>query len=288
MNDPEIKQAIDVCRPDTDDPRLPEISTLDDVLQHDEAARRLYEKTQQSDTAIAAVFRDVPVPDGLSDRLLAAVGEQASLACGVSICNVEDLSDTADDAQATARSIRPPRLTRWQFVAIGLSTVAASVAFCLVVIRQHNQDLIPNDRFSAEVAGWIEELDGSNWNEDLTHLGLQGYPLDTSIRQAPNQWCRIKTPYDSQAVVYDLAGPGRGFALAFCIRPGVSQSSLSTVPTTIPTTGGKVVAVWQRGEVVYVLAVQGDRRRYRRFVESGMIIGWNGGRALPISLTGRV
>lgn len=273
MDDQEIKQAIDVCRPDTDDPCLPEISALDDLIQHDEGTRRLYEKTQQCDAAIAGAFRDISVPDGLSDRLLAAVGEHATPAREASICNVEDLSETAGEAEATARSTRPSRLTRWHYVGIGLSTVAAAAAICLVLIRHHGRGIILPDALPAQVADWMQQVDRADWNKDLAHLDCQKRPFDGRIRVSPRRWCRVKTGYDSRTVVYDLAKPGERYAFVFCLRSGVDQPTLPTVPTAIPTTGGKVIAAWQRGGVVYVLAVKGSMRRYQRLVDSRMIIG---------------
>ncbi len=288
MNDREIKQAIDVCRPDTDDPRLPEISALTDVFQHDEAARRLYQKTQQCDVVIGGAFRDVPVPDGLSDRLLTALGERTSSACESSVYSVDDLSDTADDAEGATRSIGPSKRRHWHYLAISLGTVAVSVAFCLVVFDWRNQGIITKDTLPAKVAEWMEKLDHSTWNEDFAQLGSQDHPLDGLVRGTRHRWCRVETSYDSRAVVYDLAGRGRDYAWAFCIRPKVIQSDLSTSPDPISTTGGKVIAVWQRGGMVYVMAVKGDLQRYCRFVESRMILGWNGRRAVLTSPTGKV
>jgi hypothetical protein len=269
MNDQEIKRAIDVCRPNMDDPSLPEISGLADVLQHDEAARRLYERTQQCDTVIADAFQNVSVPDGLADRLLAAVGKQTPPASEVAVCSVEDLSDSAE---AATRLVSPPKHWHWRHVAIAVGTVAAAAAICLVLFQQRDQDIIRKDALPTQVADWMKQLNQSSWNEDLAHLGLHDYPPDPAIR-APQRWCRVETPYDSQTVVYDLAGPGSAYAVAFCIRAKVGRSQLSTDPTTISTTGGKVIAAWQRSGLVYVVVIKGDLRRYRSFVESAMIIG---------------
>jgi hypothetical protein len=73
MTEREIQQAMDVCRPDSEDLQQPEMAALAEAIRSDPEVRRRYERSQRFDVAVTGMFRDVPVPEGLENRLLAAI-----------------------------------------------------------------------------------------------------------------------------------------------------------------------------------------------------------------------
>jgi hypothetical protein len=132
-----------------------------------------------------------------------------------------------------------------------------------------------SETLPAEVVQWINDLGRSPWNDDVAQAPFGEYPLDPAVQVAPRRWKRWTTRYDAQAVVYELSSAGQGLAVAFCIRTGRAPSALPTVPgvACLSNTGGMAIGAWQRDGMVYILAVQGGARRYRAFVESGMVVG---------------
>ena len=74
-----LNEAIDACRPGSDDASQPEMRALAEAIDHDEQTRRHYNQCQQLDASIGRVMREpIEPPAGLADRLLAAIQENAT------------------------------------------------------------------------------------------------------------------------------------------------------------------------------------------------------------------
>jgi hypothetical protein len=277
MTKREIQQAIDVCRPGDEDLQQPEMAALVEALQGDVAVRRQFERSQRFDAAMTGIFRDVPVPDGIEDRLLAALDlavpprDEVSTQLGP--------RDAGLDCQAKpgqrGRRAWSGRRRMWTVVAGGLGATAALLAFLLVVPFSGIGEPRADDRLPGEVLAWTDAVVQQGWNTDFQAQPLRDHPLDRAVRAIPQRWCVIRTAYDQQTVVYDLAPRGRGLALVFCLRSRVRTSALPESPpwNVFPATGGLTLGVWRRGELVYVLAVQGGAERYRALIESPPLIG---------------
>ncbi len=277
MNDPDtkkaFKEAIDACRPGTDDANLPEMSALADVMQEDEQVRGWYDRTQQSDAAIGRVFRDVPVPDGLADRLVAAVQNADSEPGQEATSFVSEAAAEQDDLTAEA-SVAPsaPRHKRWKYAFAGIP-VAAIVLVCLSLFLRGHPD-VTREQISIDVNEWIDEVVvADDWNGDLSEAPLQHYPPDAAVRANAKQWRVAQTRYDSRATVYDISRRGTS-AYLFCISTKGKVIGLPNAPPMAPlrTTGGVTVGAWQRPGMVYVLVVDGDKRDYRSFFGPRTII----------------
>lgn len=277
MTKREIQQAIDVCRPGDEDLQQPEMAALVEALQGDVAVRRQFERSQRFDAAMAGVFRDVPVPGGLEDRLLAALDVAAPARDEVP--GLPSPRDTAFDRQARpgqrGRRAWSGRRRMWTFVAGGLAATAALFAFLLVAPFSGIGEPRADDRLPGEVLAWTDAVVQQGWNTDFQAQPLRDYPLDRAVRAIPQRWCVIRTAYDRQTVVYDVAPRGRDLALVFCLRSRVRTSALPELPpwNVFPASGGLTLGVWRRGELVYVLAVRGGAERYRALIESPPLIG---------------
>ena len=70
IRDPRILEALEACRPGSEDIRDPVMEPLARQLGVFPELAALYERLQQTDRAIAEVFREVPVPAGLAARVL--------------------------------------------------------------------------------------------------------------------------------------------------------------------------------------------------------------------------
>lgn len=183
------------------------------------------------------------------------------------------------------RGIRP---RTWAVMATTLAATAALVGFLLVSPLSKSLEPVVDEHLPGEVLAWREAVTRQGWNDNLLAAELHERPLDRAVRVMPRRWCQIQTSYDARTMVYDLAPPGEEAALVFCIRSEARNSALPDTPWNASSaTGGLTLGVWRRGDIVYVLMVQGGPRRYREFIESSPLIGFDSRIGSPASLTGK-
>ncbi|MCU0981923.1 MAG: DUF3379 domain-containing protein [Pirellulaceae bacterium] len=289
MTNQEIQQAIDACRPGSDDLQRPEMAALADAIRQDPDVRRRYESSQQFDASVRGLFRDVPVPAGLADRLLAAIEPPRDRAAAESQTLVAPLlseHDVRKHAEEAGGWPHRKRRRMWLTMAGSLTAAAALAGFLLLVPYFSVTEPRPDDRLPGEILAWADAVVRQGWNEDLQTAQSLRRPLDRAVRANPQRWCSITTAYDSQTIVYDVAPRGADMALVFCMQCPVRSSRLPDMPpwNAFSATGGLTLGVWRRGDMVYVLVVRGGPRRYRELIEASPLIGLllNG---RPFSLT---
>ena len=78
----EILEAMESCRPGSDDLFDPALAPLVEVLTLDPDLADRFQRQQQADAAVASAFRDVAVPDGLAERLLGRLARRGKSAHG--------------------------------------------------------------------------------------------------------------------------------------------------------------------------------------------------------------
>jgi len=295
MTDQEIQEAMDVCRPGGEDLRQPEMAALAEAIRNDPEIRRRFERSQRFDAAVMNMFRNIPVPEGLEGRLLAAI-EAADIPAAEALSELGALygSDSSPGpasilpgALAVARSsgsdiqisgasrdLRRKRRRIGAIVTAGLAAAAALVGFVLIPYFGAAEPRA-DDRLPGEVLAWMDAVVRQGWKTDLQTDQLRARPLDRAVRANPQRWCSIPTPYDSQTVVYDLAPREGDLALVFCMRSRVRNSTLPEIPpwNAFSATGGLTLGVWRHGDMVYVLVVRGGTRRYRELIATPPLIG---------------
>lgn len=278
MTDQEIQQAIDACRPGSDDLQQPEMAALAEAVRQDPDVRRRYECSQQFDASVIGLFRDVPVPAGLADRLLTAIEPSLGQATADSQTPVTPLSSERDAQEAVEKARHWPHRKRrriWAITAGSLTAAAALAGFLLLVPYFSVAEPRPNDRLPDEILAWEDAVVRQGWNENMQTDQVVRRPLDRAVRVTPQRWCSIATAYDAQTIVYDVAPRGADMALVFCMQCRVRSSTLPDMPpwNAFSATGGLTLGVWRRGDMVYVLVVRGGLRRYRELIEASPLIG---------------
>ena len=265
MNNREMIEAMEACRPGSDDLRNSEFDDLQTAVQRDAALRRRYEQTQAWDRVMGQALEDVPVPAGMCDRLLNAL-EGAQPMAGLS--PVRPPSGVSGGARA------PVRRRRWGIAVAGLA-VAAALLIAWFIQQPTRPTPQPTPEFASEVIQWSDAVADTQWRTDFGAEELRGYPLDDAIRGVPRQWARLSTRYHPRTIVYDVTPPRGQRAYVFCFPAARSRTSLPPTPPLTPfsTTGGVAVGTWQRNHHVYVLAAHGGEHRYRALIQSTIVLG---------------
>jgi hypothetical protein len=190
------------------------------------------------DACLTRAFRDVPVPDGLAERLLAGLATK-----------------------------QPRRSRRWLLAAGGMLTAAATLLFALW-LRAPAESPLSEDTVCAEAI----RLFDVGFNQPGSLLAKTPAPSSLPFSQwvfcAPQaSWRNLGDFLGGHGVVYELRGPGGTRAALYCVaRNGIS--GFDTMPTSSPasSTAGCFASAWQEGGLLYVLVVQGDQSTYRGYL----------------------
>ena len=113
--------AMDACRPSHDDLADPLLAPLAAAVAGDPQMDDRWQRQQKLDVALGGALQDVPVPDGLTERLLAALGNaraaKATLAAAAAAGAAAGSACQPPAAKAAGRRRPPPAPAgRWLVV----------------------------------------------------------------------------------------------------------------------------------------------------------------------------
>lgn len=246
-------EAIEACRPGSDDLADPGMADLAAELDRNPRLNALFQRLQKLDVAVAGAIQDVPLTPGLADRVLSAVAAQ------------EALQAPSPDRRQPAARRRPNRARPW-FVGL-----AGAMAAMLLV----GLGLLQRSRFD-ENAGSVLEAAVDFFAHDAQAPGLLlsttpppwGFAPSRHVRLTPRTcWRRVSDLLGVGGVAYEIGvGPGAPRATLYVVRRSVA--GLPDQPPASPQYGTAHcwTAAWQEGQVLYVLVVAGERRDYERLL----------------------
>jgi hypothetical protein len=274
--DPRIREAIEACRPGSDDLSDPSLAWLATRLEAEPGLRAEYEKVQEADASLAEAFRDVSVPQGLVERIAARLQAEPS-GPGVSEAASNEPLSEASDEPAVAGPPPAPRAThreifrrRWMLAGAGCFAVAGTILAAIVLINR------PGDENFTASAVYEKAIDFFDGETGATEPGQwigeapppRAYRLSPEVARLPQiRWRSIQGFLGRPGVAYDLTPPGSPRATLYvvaCTVPG-----LPTVPPPAPALNSRrfFAAAWQSGPLVYVLVVEGGPRTYRSVLD---------------------
>jgi len=252
-DDVRIREAMEACRPGTDDLRDPDLAFLADRMTASPQLRGTFERLQHWDEKVRDVFGEIPVPEGLADRILAG------------LASTPGAPASPDPDEAAKPSLAEPaawRASRRRILALfgGLSAAAAAL-LGFALWPESPPALTP-----ADVSQWAR----SQFPDEVSqpgHLVAENPPSsdfpagpDFDLARFPRmKWRWIKF-HGYDGVAYDLRStPGRRATLYVvrCVVP-----DLPAIPPPPEFTGDLATGVWQSGALLYVLAVEGPRGTY--------------------------
>jgi hypothetical protein len=190
------------------------------------------------DACLTRAFRDVSVPEGLAERLLAGLAVK-----------------------------QPRRRRRWLAAVGGVLTAAAGIMLAVWLNTPAEQPLSDSIICQNAIRLFVEPSDHP------AHLltkqaAPSGFPFSQHVfcvSQA--SWRRVDEFVGGRGVAYDLPGPGTVRATLYVVARG-NIAGLDTRPTWDRPlqTEGCSAAAWQEGQLLYVLVVQGDRSAYQGYL----------------------
>jgi hypothetical protein len=267
IRDERILEALEVCRPGGEDLADPALADLADQLGANPELRTLYERLQRVDREVAVAFREVPVPEGLAQRILdrlAAAGNAHE-----AVVPVEEVALATAPSPAAEVGVRPRRLSRrWLAAAGTLCPAAVLLVAALIYLNLHRAYDAPT--VLREASAFFAD-ESPQPGHLLSHVvPPEDYPISRDVRAlAGTRWRGITGFLGRSGVAYDLPGPdgiSRGATLYVVDR---SVDGLKdTVPPLRPqqNTGNCCVGLWRSGGLLYVLVVRGGAGEYRSYL----------------------
>lgn len=264
-DDPERRrqliEALEVCRAGRDDPSDPVFGPLAGELAAGGELAAVHERLGRLDRVLGQVFADVPVPEGLAERILDRLARSP----------VDRVADAAAAAEPLA-SVRP-RASRRRFLsgvaaAIGCSAVAI-VAFVMLRPQAITEAAILEEAvadFDAAVVHLAEPVPA------VPPAFLRNHPPSPDVVQSPGmRWRRLDDFLGRSGVAYELSGWAGARATLYVVEHAQAVDTLGNAPPLKPqwTTGGRAAAAWQADGLLYVLVVEGDGRTYDALLNRG-------------------
>lgn len=268
-DDARLVEAMEACRPGSDDLSDPGLASLAERLAAGGELKDMFDRLQQVDGSLGEAFRDVPVPDGLADRIaarLSATGEAPAASS-----DERDIGGAAPSSPIAEADKRPRRLSRgWLLGAAGsVAVMAASVVVAIVVLRPTSSTLTASEVWDGAIVFFVDDKDkdGKLVAETAPPEDYPAAPdLEPSLLPAM-RWRRVGDFLGLEGVAYDLRRPGGApratLYVLKCQVPG-----LGAEPPLKPsrTTRNCSVGAWQTDGLLYVLVVEGGRRVYEDFL----------------------
>jgi hypothetical protein len=267
IRDPRVLEAIEACRPGSDDIEDPALAPVGAEMAASPELRDLLERLQHVDGTIGSAFQDVPVPEGLAHRITARL---ASVRNGHGASGSDREGTETHVAESIRAAVTPRRRVsrRWILAGTGGAIVAASLAVALLV-----RDATPVDLQKANVLDEVNQrFDGDGGLEGklvMQSPSPSDFPAgpDFSVSKFSQiRWRSIDGFLGCEGVAYDITRPGAPRATLYVVRCTVPGLSTAPAYTPASTTRNRSVGMWQVGDLLYVLVVEGGQRAYQHLL----------------------
>jgi hypothetical protein len=244
-----LREQIDACRGGSDDLALPALAELARAAQTDHAVADELARSQHFDRATRAALHDVPVPSGLVERLLTAVGPQV------------DLPARNDDSSPALK--QRSRVVSRRFIAVAGSLALVTLfAISAYQFWPRSGRLVTKDELSSAVAGWLVQTarQPQAWNDGQP----KDVALDGTVSGRAQRWQQFQMAsengWSARVTAIDVAPPGKPRAILFVVQSSARFQVPPTPASRLSLSGGLKAVAWQPTStgVLYVLAVDED------------------------------
>lgn len=247
LNRKELFEALECCRPGHNDAALPGMERLALALDSSPELDRRRERLEQYDAAVAAAFHDLPMSEGLEDRLLARL-----------------------DAEPAVEPTVVPHRGRRRLLAAAATAVAVAAALLIAFFPldwRKPETVRPVD-WSMAISQFNSDIERGEFGVgQALDTAPEQYPFDSAVAAYPGTtWRPVEDFLGQSGVVYDLPVPGMRASLYVVRRTAPGVPSLPDPCNPLLTTGNRAVGAWQDGDRLYVLVVEGDLPQYRRLL----------------------
>lgn len=270
IRDPHIIEALEACRPGSDDVADPDLVFLAAYLAANPELDEAYERLQRLDASVARAIQEVPVPEGLADRLLDRL-KQAMPATPAGKAEPEPAPvEAVIPEEPIAAALLPQKPTSRRWLLLGAAGLALAGSLLLAVVLQHDGTVYTEAQV-AEMA--IRFFDAeSPLPADGRLVGQSPPPREFPIsprvfRHSQIRWRSVSQFLGQPAVAYELTRPDGARATLYVTRQTAVGAPSSPPLQPALTTHNRSASAWQSGSLLYVLVVEGGSRVYRSYLD---------------------
>ncbi len=215
------------------------------------------------DACLTRAFRDVAVPEGLAERLLAglAVDGGADIPVGGADIPVCRKGHSAFGRQECL----PHRSRRWLFLAGGVAAAAATILLAVWLGGQGSTSISQQTALDAA----IQSFD-AGFKQPGISLAKQSappaYPFSPQVVTLRGTSWHWENFLGRRSVVYDLPGNAALFVVACNGVQGVGTAPDAPQHAFTTAACDCCASAWQEGGLLYVLVVRGDASAYGRYL----------------------
>lgn len=272
MRDPRILEALEACRPGKDDLSDPAMERLATAMAASPELDDLYERLQRLDAALAAAFRDVPVPQGLQQRIVERLAK-ASLGVSPQAAKPADPQVGSPRAESAAAEAANPcglaRASRRRWLA-GLGAVVVIAASLLLAawLNWGPWPLGDDVDWSAAIARFGADLQSGDFGSGRSaETAPARFPFSAAVVQYPGTtWRPVRDFLGRSAIAYDLQDAWGLRATLYVVQAAADLPDVPDLYQPLLATGQCALLAWREGNLVYVLVAQGGGGEYRRFL----------------------
>lgn len=266
----EIHEALEACRPGSDDISDPAMAFLEAELAVRPELDERYERLQRLDLKLAEAFAAVTVPPGLAERILADLSTSPS-APAATVDGGEIPRAEAQEPSPPVAAVSRQRSLRW-FLASAAGVVAAASLLVIVLLGTRRVEPITKDTVFQEATALFARAVTAAPEGQLLDARTEprDYPFSRELVRFPQvRWRWVKSFLGGAGVVYDLVAPDQTRANLYVIRgrlPGLPATPGN--PERSAATGQFSVGAWENHGLLYVLVVKGGPRDYQQFLDA--------------------
>ncbi len=265
MIEQRIWEALDACRPGSEDLQQPEMAEAAGELAHDPQLAELARQSAALDARIMAAMHDLPVPEDLSARLLARLAAQTK-----EPQTVETAAPAAEESVVERRRWVPT--LRWAAVA---ALAAALLVGASLSFRQPAPPVLTPQNVQEFAQQQYEALQQDGKWQPIGSAPRQAYPLSGRVAARAWAWRSFRSPVDPDAVAYDLTMRGSKYQVTLLVMQ-TKVPGLTSLPPKKPVwTQGRLISAWQQNGRLYVLVLEAPPggsqslpHRYRSLVDT--------------------
>lgn len=213
------------------------------------------------DACLTRTFRDVAVPEGLAERLLAGLAvDSPDGGADLPVCRTH--------RSLSGRQECLPHYRRWLLLAGGLAAAAAAIILA-VWLGGRGGESISEESARNEAIRLFDADAGQPGSALPAANATTDYPISSYVRSFPAPtWRHVRDFLGCSGVVYNLSvQPGARAALYVVACDNAAGLDPSPAKDGFRSASSRCCAsAWQENGLLYVLVVEGEQSNYQQYL----------------------